>query len=127
MPEQHGHLRWYTFVGAGAVVRVVRIVAVAVRQARRQHRVVKRALQAVAVLRTTRQTDQVSRQFQVGVAAAGRLEMGFGIFQALGELALPQLNELLLWRPPAGREALRLEEAPGVGQRSQVFASPRLK
>ena len=53
--------------------------------------------------------------------------MGFGILQALGELALPQVNELLLWCPTSGREALRLEEAPGVRQRSQYFASPRLR
>jgi hypothetical protein len=40
---------------------------------------------------------------------------------ALGEPALPQGNELLLRRPASGREALRLEEAPGVRQRSQVL------
>ena len=109
------------FLRAGAVIRIVRILAVACRQAGRQHRVVERALQPVAILRTAGKTNQVSRQFQVGKAAAGRLEMGFGTLQTLGELALAEVNELLLRRPPSGREALRLEEAPGVGQRFQVL------
>ncbi len=47
--------------------------------------------------------------------------MGSGTLQTLGELALPQVNELLLWRPTSGRVALRLEEAPGVRQRLQIF------
>ena len=32
-----------------------------------------------------------------------------------------QVNELLLGRPPSRRVTVRLEEAPGVGQRSQVL------
>ena len=47
--------------------------------------------------------------------------MSFRTRETRGELALPQVNELLLGRPPSRRVALRLEEAPGARQRFQVF------
>src|SRR3546814_12022087 len=86
-----------------------------------EHRVVEAAFQPVAILRLAGERRQIARQLHVGEAAARRLEMRLGGFEALGEQALVEVDELL-FRPPAARRAtLRLHELPRVDQRGAIF------
>src|SRR3546814_1376288 len=80
-------------LAARAVVRIIGIVAVAVGEAGGEHRVVEDAFQPVAILRLAGERRQIARQLHVGEAAARRLEMRLGGFEALGEQALVERSE----------------------------------
>src|SRR3546814_11146468 len=60
-----------------------------------EHRVVEDAFQPVAILRLAGERRQIARQLHVGESDERRLEMRLGGFEALGEQALVEVDELL--------------------------------
>ena len=96
------------FLGVGAIVRIIRIAAVAIGRAHSQDGVVERALQPIGIARISGQANQITRQFQIGVTAAGRFEMRGGIRQAFKQLALARFDELLFRSPSARSKTLWL-------------------
>ena len=100
------------FLRTGAVIRIIRIVAVARWQARRQYRVVS--------VRSSPSPYSGRPVNGPGIAPVSsrhscrrRLEWLSNSSDSRRACPAP-VNELLLWRPTSGRVALRLQEAPGV-------------
>ncbi len=103
------------------VVGVVEAVAVFLDRLGAEDAVVENALHAVAVAAVAGDADQIARDFEVGIGAAGSFEAGMGLGQALADFAAAGLAEILV-RAPSRRWR---SSAWCAGSRSRCCAARR--
>ena len=77
-------------VRVGAVVRIVRVIAVAVRQACREHGVVQRALQPIAVFRTASRRIRYRASFRSAKLPQGVSKWALEFFRLSASLPCPR-------------------------------------
>src|SRR5579875_3027859 len=90
-------LRIVRLLRRGMIVRVVEEAPVAARVFCPQNRVVKHALEAVPVSSFAGETKQITRQLEMRITAARRLEVGVGGCYAFAQLSLAGLHKSFIW------------------------------
>src|SRR5271166_1863932 len=89
------------------VVGVIEGVAVRLKALCAEDGVVEDALHAVSIAAVGGDAQQVARELEVGVAAAGRLEAAVRVGEALVHFAAAGSGEAFVRPPSAGGKALR--------------------
>src|SRR5690348_16842022 len=103
------------------VIGIVEGMAVRFEPLCAQNRVVEDALHAVAVASVARDTQQVARELEVRVAAAGSFKAGMRFAEAVEQLARAWFHETLVRSPSAGGKALRGDHSKAIFRRVQVL------
>ena len=107
-------------LGSPRVIGVVEGVSVRLDRCRAEHRVVKHALHAVAVAGVAGYAQQVARELEVRIGAAGRLKALVLIGKALPKRAAVGNHKVLVRTPPARGEALCSDHLEAVLRCRQI-------
>src|ERR1700728_2256058 len=102
------------------VIRIIECIAIGLDRFGAQRAVVEHAFHAVAIARVAGDAQQIARQFEMRVGAAGRLEALVFSDEAGAERAAARGHEVLVGPPAAGGETLRIEKIEALARRIEV-------
>src|ERR1700733_6929995 len=109
------------FLRGVVVIGIIERSAIGQNRPRAGDRVVQDAFHAVAVARITGDAQQVTRDLEMAVNPAGRLEAGVRQAQALPEPIAPRRDKRFVRTPAAGDITLFAYHAKTVGRGAQIF------